>query len=266
MSAAGLTALLARDRRLVVAGVALLSLLAWAGLIAMARTSGASEQGALECAFCVHLTHWTATDFLLTFSMWVVMMVAMMLPSVAPAVLLFARVERQSRDQGKAFAPTGLFLGGYLAAWTALSLVATVAQWLLARAARLSPASATTSPWLGGALLVAAGVYQLTRFKRACLEHCRSPVSVFTQHFRAGRLGALRMGFEHGLFCVGCCWGLMALLFVGGVMNFVWIAAIAIFVLLEKLAPWPRPVAAVSALLLVAAGVWVAAGGARILF
>jgi predicted metal-binding membrane protein len=169
--------------------------------------------------------------------MWVVMMVAMMLPSAAPMILLHARVYRTSVKTPHALAPTAVFAGGYVVAWVAFSVVATSLQWGLERGALVSATMVSTSPLLGGVLLLVAGIYQWTPYKRACLRYCRSPVQFVATHWRRGTAGAFYMGLEHGAFCVGCCWALMGLLFLGGVMNFLWIAVIAFFVLLEKVVP-----------------------------
>jgi len=162
--------------------------------------------------------------------------------------LIFAAVGRKAAQKGAAVAPTPVFVFGYLVIWFLFSALATLAQWGLERAALLSPMMVTTSPLLGAGLLIAAGVYQLTPAKSACLTHCRSPAHFISGHWRTGTAGAFRMGLDHGLYCLGCCWALMALLFVGGVMNLLWIAAIALFVLLEKVLPypkWPRRIAGV---------------------
>lgn len=182
------------------------------------------------------LEPWTAADGAATFLMWAVMMVAMMVPSAAPAILLFTGMHaRASTADGAArgFA----FTAGYLVAWTGFSTLATLLQWALSRAALLSPMMMSTSRWLGAGILAAAAAYQVLPLKEACLRHCRAPAHFLAEHYRPGRLGALRMGLEHGLYCVGCCWLLMTLLFVGGVMNLLWIALISGFVLLEKIAP-----------------------------
>lgn len=180
---------------------------------------------------------WTWTDAGLMFLMWTVMMVGMMVPSAAPMTLLYGAVARKAAAQGSPLAPTAVFVAGYLSMWALFSAAATAAQWGLERAALLSPAMVATSPALGAALLIAAGIYQLTPLKRACLRHCRSPAHFLSGHWRGGTTGAFRMGLEHGAYCLGCCWVLMGLLFVGGVMNLLWIAAIALFVLVEKLVP-----------------------------
>lgn len=173
---------------------------------------------------------------LFLFGMWSVMMVAMMLPSATPMILLVGAVARRRGAAGPAV-HTGLFTAGYFLLWIGFSAVAALAQWLLHRAALLTPAMASASPVLSGLVLLTAGVYQWLPLKRACLGHCRSPLHFLGAEWREGRAGALRMGARHGLFCVGCCWATMTLLFVGGVMRLPWIVALAALVLLEKLGP-----------------------------
>ncbi|WP_210411881.1 DUF2182 domain-containing protein [Noviherbaspirillum sp. UKPF54] len=203
---------------------------------------------------------WAWPDFLLVFSMWAIMMVAMMLPSATPVVLLFAAVNRKRRVQRGAFVATSIFLAGYLSVWTLFSMLATLAQWWLHDMALVSPMMIATSPLLAAALLIAAGAYQWLPAKRACLDHCRSPMDYLAAHWRAGSWGAWCMGFTHGLYCTGCCWMLMALLFVLGVMNVAWIAALSAFVLIEKTVPKGLWVARGSGGLLMAWGVGMAWG------
>jgi predicted metal-binding membrane protein len=171
--------------------------------------------------------------------MWWVMMVAMMLPSAAPMLLLFARVNRKDKAAGSPLMPTGAFATGYLIAWGGFSVVAAGLQWALEEARLMSPMLLleTANVWIGVAILVGAGLWQLTPLKTMCLRHCRSPLGFLIGNWRAGRLGALRMGLEHGAYCLGCCWFLMGLLFFGGVMNLYWIAGLAVFILLEKIIP-----------------------------
>ena len=254
-----LEALLKRDRLVVLAGVVLLAGLGWAYLVMMAAGMAHEPAEGAAALAAPGLEAWTPGYFAMMLSMWAVMMVAMMLPSVAPLLLVYARLARQNREQGHPTAPTGAFAAGYLLAWTAFSVVATLLQWGLERAALLSPMMVASTPYLGALLLIGAGVYQLTPLKRACLTHCRSPLVVLMHHWRRGLAGAIRMGLEHGSYCIGCCWFLMALLFVGGVMNLLWIAAISIFVLLEKVVPRGELVAVAAGALLIAAGVWTAA-------
>jgi predicted metal-binding membrane protein len=180
---------------------------------------------------------WTPGYAVLMFFMWWIMMMAMMLPSAAPMILLFAMINRKQREKGAPYVPTGIFAAGYLLVWGAFSLVAVTAQWGLERSGLLSSMMVTTSVMLGAGLLIAAGIYQLTPLKHACLRHCRSPIFFISHHWRPGDFGALRMGIEHGAFCTACCWFLMALLLYGGVMNLYWIVGLALFVLLEKTIP-----------------------------
>jgi predicted metal-binding membrane protein len=173
----------------------------------------------------------------LMFVMWWVMMIAMMLPSATPMVLLFAAMNQKQKESGNPYVPTTLFASAYLIAWAGFSVVAVAAQWGLESLALLSPMLVSASVILGGGVLIAAGIYQLTPLKQACLNHCRSPLQFVLTRWRSGASGAFRMGLEHGAYCIGCCWFLMGLLFFGGVMNLYWIAGIAVFVLLEKTIP-----------------------------
>ncbi|MGH6897423.1 MAG: DUF2182 domain-containing protein [Geminicoccaceae bacterium] len=197
---------------------------------------------------------WTHGYAALMLAMWWIMMMAMMLPSAAPMILLFAMINRKQRDQGAPYVPTGVFALGYAAVWGALSVGAVAAQWSLEQAGLLSSMMASTSVILGAGLLIAAGVYQLTPLKHACLRHCRSPIFFISHHWRPGALGALRMGVEHGAFCTGCCWFLMALLFYGGIMNLYWIVGLALFVLLEKTIPAGHWLGGLTGILLIAWG------------
>lgn len=224
--------LLKRDRIFILAGLVVICLLAWAytGYLALAMKSMPEME-------MTSMRSWGPVDLGLLFVMWTVMMIAMMVPSASPMVLLFARINRERKIQERPFVPTGIFLGGYILAWTGYSLLATLAQWLLHSLALLSPMMVTTSSMLGGGLFVAAGIFQLTPLKDTCLHHCRSPLSFLTTEWREGAGGAMLMGLKHGSYCVGCCWVLMALLFAAGVMNLYWVAGLALFVLLEKAIP-----------------------------
>jgi predicted metal-binding membrane protein len=232
--------LVRRDRA--VAALALLSVtaIAWVWLLRMHSGIGAVN-GAGMAMDMPGMRPWSGVELLLLFLMWAVMMAAMMLPSAAPMILLVAGVQRQRRARGSPAASTTIFAAGYLLVWTLFSAAAAGAQWLLHQAALLSPEMASTSPILGGLLLVIAGTYQWLPLKSACLSHCRSPLGFLGSEWREGNAGALVMGVRHGLFCLGCCWALMTLLFVGGVMHLPWVAAIAGLVLVEKVArggPW----------------------------
>jgi len=192
-------------------------------------------------------------------AMWWVMMAAMMLPSATPLILLFAAVQRKQREANNPFVPTGVLVGGYLVVWAIFGAAATLLQWSLDRSALLTMSMSLTSPLLGAALLVAAGVYQFTPVKGACLRHCRSPLGFVTAHWRPGTGGAFRMGLTHGVYCLGCCWVLMGLLFVGGVMNLIWVGGLALYVLVEKVMPRGHWVRYLSGGLLVAWGLGIAA-------
>jgi predicted metal-binding membrane protein len=169
------------------------------------------------------------------FAMWWVMMLGMMLPSAAPMILMFEAVQRRQRE--RPYVPTAMFVAGYLIVWGGFSVAATAAQWGLQQGAFLSPMLGLASSTLGGLLFILAAIYQFTPLKHACLRQCRSPFAFVLNHWRDGWDGALRMGAGHGLYCLGCCWVLMALLFAVGVMNLLWVAAIAAFVFAEKLLP-----------------------------
>ena len=166
------------------------------------------------------------------------MMLAMMTPTVVPMVLMFTTVNRQKKLKGQPYAPTFAFLSGYLVAWGMFSLLASAAQWLLHEYGLLNPMMNSTSYLLSGAVLILAGVYQWTPMKDACLHQCRTPLGFLMAAWKDGRFGAFQMGMHHGLFCVGCCWALMAVLFSVGVMNILWVVLITIFVLLEKALPY----------------------------
>ena len=183
---------------------------------------------------------WSAADFLLVFVMWAVMMVAMMLPSALPTLRAYRGVTSTRDHEKSPDALTAVFAAGYVFTWTIFSAVATLAQSVMHALTLVSPAMRATSPTLAGMLLIAAGVYQWTPLKRACLARCAWPLQFLQRHWRAGASGAWRMGVIHGAYCAGCCWMLMALLFVYGMMNLAWIVAIAIYVLAEKLLPAQR--------------------------
>jgi predicted metal-binding membrane protein len=176
----------------------------------------------------------------LTAAMWVVMMAGMMLPSAAPTVLLYASMVRKNTERGTALAPVALFVGGYGLVWAGFGVAAALVHALLEHAALLTPMMELASDRMTGALLVAAGLYQWTPLKNACLSKCRSPVQFLMMHWRPGTAGALRMGMAHGAYCVGCCWMLMLLLFAVGVMELLWVALLTAFVLVEKLLPGGR--------------------------
>ncbi|MEQ1439025.1 DUF2182 domain-containing protein [Fontimonas sp. SYSU GA230001] len=244
--------LLLRERPIVLVGLCGVIVLSWLYLV----PASLDMYGAMDgLSAWMMQTHWDVRYFVLVFLMWAVMMVGMMLPSAAPAILLYARVQRTSAGVEAPTLRIQAFTAGYLLAWTGFSLAATLLQYALSRAALLSPMWESASPVLGAVLLVNAGLYQLTPFKQSCLSRCRSPAGFFMQHWRPGVRGALRLGVRHGLYCVGCCWALMLLLFVGGVMSLLWIGAITVFVLIEKLAPLGVQGGRLSGALLALAGI-----------
>lgn len=240
---APLAALLRRDRTLVIVALVLVTALAWAYLISYSmamREPAADGMADMAAAMAPGFTAWSPAHALTIFGMWTVMMIGMMAPSASPMILLYVQVAR--RAAGAPFAPAAWFAAGYLAGWSAFAAAATAAQWSLERAALLSSMMTGAGALLAGLLLLLVGAYQLTPFKQACLSQCRAPLNFIQGHggFRPGRIASLRLGFLHGAYCVGCCWALMALLFVGGVMNLVWVAGLAVLVLLEKLLPWGK--------------------------
>ncbi|MDY0882346.1 DUF2182 domain-containing protein [Dongia soli] len=200
-------------------------------------------------------------DQTVLFLMWVAMMIGMMIPAAAPMILLYARVARKAAAHGKPFAATGWFAAGYLLVWAAFSLIATLLQGWLQRHAFLSPDMAISNRLFAGFLLIAAGLFQWGSLKDACLSQCRMPLQFIQQHggFSRDAGGSLKLGMYHGAYCVGCCWALMALLFVGGVMNMLWIAGLTILVLLEKIAPFGRNLAKAIGVVLMLCGVVVLA-------
>lgn len=284
VSDTALEAILRRDRTVVVIALAIVTLLAWAYLLhlgyIMGRSSAPAHDDAsaempgmdmsgmdmsgmdMGAAIAPGFRAWTLADFGFIFTMWAVMMVGMMTPSVTPMVLLYALVGRKARIEGKPFAPTGWFFAGYVLVWVFFSIVATLCQWLLASMALLTPMMAAVNSAVAGLVLVVTGLYQWTPVKEACLRQCQAPIAFLSSHggFRSDPFGALRLGIDHGIYCLGCCWALMALLFVGGVMNIIWIGGIAILILLEKTLPAGRLLPRLSGTMLAAAGIWLLVG------
>jgi predicted metal-binding membrane protein len=222
-----------RERTVVLSALAIVTALSWGYMWYLARD---------PMAMCmVNMRPWSPADLFALFAMWAVMMVAMMIPSASPMILAFAGVNRARQAQSLPYVPTSTFVLGYVAAWTGFSMAATLAQEALHSAALVSSMGISTSGIFGGILLVATGIFQWTPLKNSCLRHCRSPLGFILTEWREGARGAFQMGLRHGTYCIGCCWLLMALLFVAGVMNLWWVAAIAAFVLIEKVTtagPW----------------------------
>jgi predicted metal-binding membrane protein len=244
-----------RDRIVISICLVAMTALAWAYLIRLDRQmSAAMEYDMAMAAMGMTMqASWSAADAWFTFLMWMVMMVGMMTPSAAPVMLLFAGTAAGRQERGIPMS-TLTFGLGYLVVWAGFSAGAAVAQWGLHEATLLSSAMRTASPRLGGGMLVAAGVYQLTPVKTACLAYCRSPLGFLMTNWRNGVAGAFQMGCRHGVHCVGCCWALMTILFVVGVMNLVWVAVLAGFVLFEKLSPAGLTLSRVAGVVLVLFG------------
>jgi predicted metal-binding membrane protein len=260
------TAVLRRDRIIVILALGLLTGLAWSYLLCLSvdMSMGRMDMTGFRMipsgmALMVPADMpWRAMEFIFVFAMWTVMMVGMMTPSAAPMILMYARVGRQIQAHGRPLAATVWFATGYFLVWIAFALLATLVQWGFERTVLLDFTMATTSTVVGGLLFVAAGSYQWTRLKDACLIQCQKPFAFLMRHggFRGDALGSLMLGVRHGAYCVGCCWALMALLLVGGVMNVLWIALLALLILLEKVAPFGRQIALLAGVVLIAAGMW----------
>jgi predicted metal-binding membrane protein len=265
---AALATLLRRDRAIVLVALFAVAAIAWTDVLYMAQSMSAMAAmpgmadmpgmkmdpfGMMSPVF----GQWSGAHFASMLAMWTVMMIGMMTPSVAPMILIYTQVARRSAGT-QPFAAAGWFAGGYLLAWALFSVVATLTQWGLEQVALLTPMMASASFRFGGLLLIAAGIYQWLPIKYSCLSHCRAPLSFVMSHggFQPRALGSVRLGMQHGLYCIGCCWALMALLFVGGVMNLLWIAALMVFVLLEKLIPGWRYFAKASGIVAVGLGSW----------
>jgi len=266
MTDSALEKVLRRDRLVIASALGVIAALAWVYMLWLAADmdmGGTNMGGFRMIPGGMGLMEpagapWSAGEFTLVFVMWAVMMIGMMAPSAAPMILMYARVGRQAKIGGKPFAATGWFAAGYFLAWTGFSLAATLVQWVLEREALLDARMAGTNIQVGAIVLMAAGLYQWTPVKNACLAHCQTPFGFLMSHggFRSKIRGCLHLGALHGTYCVGCCWVLMALLFVVGVMNVLWIALLALLVLLEKLTPWGRRVGRIAGAVCIAAGVW----------
>ncbi|ROO23770.1 DUF2182 domain-containing protein [Salinisphaera orenii] len=246
----------ARERVLIGLALAVITVLAWGHLAAAGSGSGMGTAMAMP-----GFAGWGLEMLATSVGMWAVMMVAMMLPSASPMILTYARVRQQRATHGRATMPTWLFVAGYLAVWMAAGMLLAITQWGLHQSALLSSAMGQVGPLLGGGLLITAGAFQFSGLKEACLGKCRTPLSFLMTEWRDGPLGALVMGVRHGAFCTGCCWALMLLMFVGGVMSLVWMAALALYFLAEKLLPRPELVGRATGAALILGGVFVAAAG-----
>ena len=261
-----LEAVLRRDRAITIAALGVLSALAWLDLVWLANDmsmDGMDMTGyrmipAGQALMMPAGSPWQPIEFAYVFAMWVAMMIGMMTPSAAPIILVYARAGRQTTES-RPFASTAWFAGGYLLVWISFSLAATSAQWALERAALLTPMMASASNIVGGILLILAGLYQWTPLKDVCLSQCQTPLGFILSRggFQEAPSSSLMLGIRHGIYCLGCCWALMALLFALGVMNLFWIAALAILVLLEKVMPSGRLIARIAGIAFFAGGVWI---------
>jgi predicted metal-binding membrane protein len=245
-----------RERWLVLGSLGIVAAACWAWIVPTATDMYGEMNGA---SAWMMTTSWGGGHVALLFAMWTAMMVGMMLPSAAPTLLVYGMVARRN-DAGAGPLLVQVFAAGYLVVWTGFSAVAALAQRVFTSTGALSPMMEVQAPLAAGALLVVAGLYQLTPLKRACLGACQSPASFLVRHWRAGRAGAFRMGLIHGWYCLGCCWALMLLLFAGGVMNLTVIVGLTAFLLAEKLMPPVAQGGRFSGALLVAFGLYVAAG------
>jgi predicted metal-binding membrane protein len=239
-----------RDRAVIVAALGGLTVIAWSYTWLQVRAMTGIEEMATPAEF----GPWTMSDVVLNVAIWWVIMIGMMVPSAMPMILIFAAVNRSKRTRGKPFTSTAVFAAGYLIAWGAFGLGATFAEWALERAALISPETQRVGPGLGAGMIIAAGIYQLTPLKNACLAHCRTPLDFVLNHWREGAPGAIQMDLEHGFYCLGCCWILMALLFAVGVKNLLWMAVLTASVLVEKLFPAGQWIARASGVLMIGFG------------
>ena len=231
-----------QDKVIIFLGLVLVSLVGWLYLIYMAWAMENMHLVDMWMPPRSGMRAWTAWDFFMLFIMWFSMMIAMMTPTAVPMVMMFAAVNRQKKLKGQPYAKTFTFLIGYLTAWGLFSLLASTIQWPLHERGLLNPMMNSTSYLMSGAILILAGIYQWTPMKDACLHQCRSPLGFIMAAWKDGNWGALQMGFHHGIFCCGCCWALMVILYSVGVMNMLWVILITIFVLLEKILPLPATV------------------------
>src|SRR5690348_2854678 len=259
-----------RDRVIVGGALAIVTALAWADLVWLANDmwmGGMDMTGfrmipAGQGWMMPVREPWQPIEFGAVFVMWIVMMIGMMTPSIAPMILVYARIERQAASEGRPLAASAWFAFGYLLSWITFSLAATSAQWALERAALLTPMMQSASNILGATVLIIAGLYQWTPIKDACLSYCQTPLGFILQFgFRRKASSALGLGFRHGVYCIGCCWAVMALLFVAGVMNLFWIAALSALVLAEKVAPFGRLVPRIAGIAFIAGGAWLLTQG-----
>jgi predicted metal-binding membrane protein len=253
--------IVSRDRLVVVSCIVLVTALAWVYLFHLdeVMTAAAAGDSMMARMGMTAGVPWSARDFLFAFAMWALMMVGMMLPSAAPLILLFMQM-RTSRNDEHSSTKGLLFGAAHVSVWIAFSGVAALLQWALHTSALLSPEMSVISSRAAGVILIGAGAYQLSPLKSACLTRCQSPLGFLLSNWREGAKGAVQMGLRHGTYCLGCCWALMFVLFVVGVMNLAWVAALTVFILLEKITPAGVRVARVSGAAIIVAGLFSLAG------
>lgn len=239
-----------RNQGVLISSLLLVIAASWAYMLAGAGMS--QDMG--EMLMPVTPSSWSPGHAGAIFIMWSVMMAAMMLPSATPMFLFYATITQRRRSRGESGGSPAVFVLGYIAIWVTFSLAATTLQFVLESASLLSGMMAATSVYIAGAVMIGAGIYQWTTLKQTCLQHCRSPLEFVLSRWREGTRGAFFMGLQHGAYCLGCCWMLMLLLFVGGVMNLAWIAGLTLVVLVEKLAPYGHMSRRITGALLLAWG------------
>ena len=226
-----------KDKSIVYIGVIAIMLVSWLYLLNIVEQHSRMDMTMMTMPQNVSAYGHAVHTFLVLFLMWSVMMTAMMLPSILPATMVFTAFNQRKKAQAQPYVRTYIFVGGYLLTWIACSLLFALAQSGLSTAGVLDGAMKTNNPLLSGSILLIAGIYQWTPLKDVCLKHCRTPLGFFIARWREGYWGAIYMGWRYGLFCVGCCWALMAIMFSVGTMNVLWMVALSIFVLCEKVFP-----------------------------
>lgn len=241
-----------RSRAMVIFGIFALSALAWVHMGYLGWHAVAHSDALRPSAH-------HPTNLILIFLMWSVMMVAMMIPSAAPTILMFDTIIRKKSEHTALVSPTLLFVSGYLATWMVYSGMAAVLQLWLQNAALITTSTVKSVPVISGCLLIIAGLFQFSHLKYACLKHCQSPMGFFMLHWKDGPRGAFLMGLRSGLYCVGCCWALMVLMFVAGAMNIIWMVLLAIYILAEKMIPGGRRFSRISGMIMIGWGLWMLA-------
>jgi predicted metal-binding membrane protein len=237
------------DHLIVIACLVFVIALSWSYLL----TGAGMSMGQVSMSRFMHQTQWDGGYALTMFIMWWVMMVAMMLPSALPMILLFTSLNQKMGANSPMAVTT--FVAAYLLIWGGFSAIATSCQWWLVQHDLIAAMRPSNSTLLGAGLLISAGIWQLSPWKQTCLNHCRAPIQFLSENWQAGTMGALQMGLKHGLYCLGCCWVLMALLFYGGIMNLLWIIGLAIFILIEKVMPVNINISRYSGMILIAWGI-----------